>query len=418
MNEHAPQNTVVPGVKPPTPPAPPAPGVAGKGGIAPYPTAGAPVTAAPANILGATQTIEKSIAVVSYIAFQTSYFKKGVIKSSEASQIYREFQKAQAQLPEGHKDLVEKKKVIIDNKGEANKDQKTCDLDANYSAARFRTFCTDAWKEMIKKQYCEIVMSESKAEFFVIKAFVPQNAPLDQRSAIVDKIKAKCSAKVDDKSLFVVRKSNMVGYMTSAGLKSLEIYNNVADHEDNADPDGYITIRQKQSQKEDGNTNYVLRFLKYDKGLDEVQIVSSIKQIIDKYAVNRDMSKNHGKVCTDRDKIINIEKFERLFPEVQDPCAVYGEQVNYTKNNPEFKSAEALKEAKAATFIEFGEGKGKLFQEIGLTADAVKAMRDSKSSKGGTPVSLTDILNESSRAAQNYLTDMANGRKNKRKGKK
>lgn len=423
MSEHAPQRTSIPapGASMATPPTPPTPSAMPRAGVAPYPTAptmgGVPTAAAPSNILNSQQIVEKSLAVVSYIAFQTSYFKKGVIKASEASQIYREFQKTQAQLPAGHKDKVDTKKVTLDNKGVPNKDGKTSDLTDNYSAARFRTFCTEEWKKMIAKQYCEIVMSESKAEFFVIKAFVPANATLDQRSVIVDKIKARCSAKVDSASLFVVRKSNMVGYMTSAGLKSLHIYNDEKDYLDNAHPDGYITIREKVSQKDGAETNYVLRFVKVDKAADEVMIVPTIKQIIPKYAVNRDMSRNHGKVCTNRELITNIEKFEKLFPEVADPCAIYGEQVNFTKNNPEFASTEALKAAKAETFLKFGEGKGQLFAEIGLTEDAVKAMRDSKSGKGGTTYSLTDILNESNRAAQNYLTNMANSNKNKRKTK-
>lgn len=393
---------VIGGPAPTIPGAPVAP-------IAPF--AGTPQVAS--NVAQNQVSIEDQIVVIGYIAAQSNYLKTEVINEKDAKQIYSTFYKAQSELAPNAEGKIETTRKVINPDGTENVEKEE-NFAEKYSVVRFRTFCNKEWGEMRAKNYCQVVMAEAKAAYLVVKAVMPEGLNSEARTSLTNNLYSHSVYRGGKSNLFIVSEKQAIQFIGTSNIRALQIHNNEASVGQEEGPDGYVVIDSRTVVRgtKAGKVVYKLKYIRRSKAADDYDqayTASYPKEVIQKYAVNQDLSDKRGTTCTDDSKITNLAAFQKVFGMDISPSKEYGVQVKYNKTNPDFAGAsnpaEAAKEAKEKTYINPGDKGWDKFESLGLDEKAVEMFRkfNASTTSGPKPVNISEILEKSFRSGQNFV---------------
>ena len=241
---------------------------------------------------------ENKVAVTAYIAGQANYFIEGVIYSKEAIPKYKELFTLEMAKPEAEQiKTVERLASNLEPYPAGNRNAGPIDLSKEYSQTKFRSFFTDAYKEILAKNYTKVVLAEAKPEFLVVRNLLDKDAVGESevvrtneqlnREAVVSNIK---------EGIFIIKRKNLVGYMAAVSCKWVA----VLDWDNNQDaehPNGKIV----SSCKENSTTGSKIFDLIYVKRDMETGMSSQVKTLLElglPYAVNTDKTENKGTIDT------------------------------------------------------------------------------------------------------------------------
>ena len=334
---------------------------------------------------------EDRVAAVAYIAGQANYFIKNVIWSKVAIPMYKKLKEAEDAKPADKQVTTVAK---LNHKYEPTGEEVS--LTKEYSQTKFRSFFTDAYKQVFEENYTKVVLAETKPEYIVVKNLLDKNAVEEQEYvALNEKLAADASASNIDNGIFIIKRKALVAFMVATSAKYVPIL--CQGNEDVAHPNGKIIATSKKGQN---GTIYDLIYIQRDMETAMPRRVKTLLEIGVPYAVNKDQTENVGSIG-DTNKITNKEQVEEL----------YGPKFNYKAlgTRKDLKKAnfdgndDAYTKAKEDCIVKFGsKGLGKKFEEIGLTADDVAAFRSKKTRPGAGGQNISDLYNQHLEILRNY----------------